>query len=46
MPNFRVKVRLERTFLWGGEKVTLPFDMPLYMLLRVDENGEEIRSGS
>lgn len=45
MPSFRVKVRRERTFIWGGEKVTQPFDMPLYALLRVDENGEEIRFG-
>ena len=40
MLTYRVKVR-QITYVWGSERIADDVDLPLYLHLRVDENGEE-----
>lgn len=46
MFTYRVKVKTRslqpHTFLWGGEQIVRPFSKGLYLIIRVDETGEDI----
>lgn len=42
MYQFRVKVR-SRTPLWGGDGIEVGTRSPLFLAIRVDDNGESIR---
>src|ERR1035441_4705980 len=42
MIQFRVKVRSQPTFLIGGEGLVETFSAPLTLVLRVDEDGEQV----
>ena len=48
MDSWKVKVhpRQPVTYLWGGEKVSIPLDATLLLTIRVDELGETIEFGS
>lgn len=40
--SFRVRVRRDRTYLFGGARLAKQVDTHLYFILRVDEDGEDI----
>jgi hypothetical protein len=42
MNSYNVKVRREKTYLWGSAGITTDFGQEFFLLCRVDEFGERI----